>query len=1062
MHVDDRGGDALLARRQRVDLADLPREPGEDLAAAGLLPGARGAGLHPDLEASLSAAAAVEISVRPAGAQHQHAPGSPHRLGDRVPGEVGVAPVVQVGEHPDLAAAQHAHGPQSAQRVLHRRGRSLGSAHPLATQPLRLATEGVPRLVEPERDVEVEDEERATLEPRLRLPGADRTGAREILHRLEPDLHELPLELGRGRRHAHGVVGPARATRPLPDPSLHLIPPLRHELEDLVARVLHLRRDVGGRGRTEVARAGHLHEPVHDGGEVHPHRLGGEHVGAARAHGREAVDLQDPELPARVEAVVDARAVRAAERRERLAREILRFGGQLLADLRRTGQLHLAPGLAGLVLVAIDRRALPEEELDGKERLRRRVAEQPDVDLAPLDELLGQHSLVEGLEDDVGRLAQLLLVVDDLDAEGDGLVARLDDHRVGELGNLGVAILQHDELRGGQTVLQEDHLRDDLVERERVRQRTGSHVGHADHLQDARHVRVAGLTLQAVRDVEHEAGTLALDHARHEVLQPGDEVLVRLEGPGLVAALAQGVRDALDLLEAELLAVGAPEEIDDVLAVPVVDDGDFHDSRAASVGVESAPFFIASGEREPHEKRVGRRLERALWGVLGRFSRSRGDPRGRQSSTMWLNFNHEVDDIHPMITRKLIPRLRDSLSDSPVVFLQGARQTGKSTLTKELASRGFGESGGPARYLTLDDPVSLASARSDPDGFLAGIEEPVVIDEVQRSPDLARAIKRSVDGDRRPGRFLLTGSASVRVVPEISEFLAGRMEIHVLWPLSRGEIHTRQETFIDRAFEAKSRELRVDGPIEDLWPDVVAGGFPEALKRRRRDRRDAWFDSYVTTVLQREVRDLANVEGLSRMPQLLDLLASRVAGPVNFADLSRGLGIPQTTLKRYTSLLEATFLVHLVPAWTRARAGRLVKSPKLFLVDTGLLVSRLGIDADSLRSRASEAGPVLESFVFQEFHKQAGWSAVGPRIHHFRTHGGREVDLVLEDRRGRVVGVEVKASAGVHPGDLAGLKALRDAAGKRFLRGIVLYGGAESVTFAPDLMAIPLQSLWSD
>jgi hypothetical protein len=409
-----------------------------------------------------------------------------------------------------------------------------------------------------------------------------------------------------------------------------------------------------------------------------------------------------------------------------------------------------------------------------------------------------------------------------------------------------------------------------------------------------------------------------------------------------------------------------------------------------------------------------------------------------------------------ILKRHLVPPVLASLKDSPVVFIQGARQTGKSTLAKSLSEHGF-----PSRYLTLDDAVTLSAAQGDPQGFIAGLDSPVIIDEVQRAPALALAIKAAVDADRKPGQFLLTGSANVLLLPKVSESLAGRIEIHTLWPLSQGELEETPDNFVDALFKAKFSTASITA--ED-WNRTVArmaqGGYPEMLQRQTEERRQAWFGSYITTILQRDVRDITNVRDLGDLPRLLALVASRASSLVDYADLARSLSMPQTTVKRYMGLLEATFLTQTLPAWFTNIGKRLAKSPKLLLTDTGLLTHLLGVDSNRLRTDRTLAGGVLENFVALELLKQRGWSKLQPNLFHFRTSNGEEVDLILEDGAGNIVGVEVKASATIDAGHFKGLKVLAEAAGERFVRGIVLYGGKEAVPFGKNLHALPLSALW--
>jgi predicted AAA+ superfamily ATPase len=410
-----------------------------------------------------------------------------------------------------------------------------------------------------------------------------------------------------------------------------------------------------------------------------------------------------------------------------------------------------------------------------------------------------------------------------------------------------------------------------------------------------------------------------------------------------------------------------------------------------------------------------------------------------------------------MLPRQLSSRVLAALKDTPVVFVQGARQTGKSTLVKALTQEQH-----PARYLTLDDAGTLAAAQGDPQGFIANLGGPVVLDEAQRVPALARAIKLAVDANRQPGRFLLTGSASVLLVPKLSESLAGRMEVLTLWPLSQGEIAGTTENFIDAVFARKPPVFRrCDEGWSDLLKRMVQGGYPEMLQRAAAERRRSWFGSYITTILQRDVRDMAQIDGLAEMPRLLGLLASRSSALLNFSDLSRGLAMPMSTLKRYMTLLEATFLVQLLPAWSTNLGTRLVKSPKLLLHDTGLLNYLIGADESRLKADPMLAAPILENFVVMELQKQRAWSKAQPSLFHFRTPPGLEVDIVLENSAGQIVGIDIRASASVNPDDFRGLRALADMSGDRFIRGLVLYAGSETLPFGKGLLAAPAASLWS-
>jgi len=410
-----------------------------------------------------------------------------------------------------------------------------------------------------------------------------------------------------------------------------------------------------------------------------------------------------------------------------------------------------------------------------------------------------------------------------------------------------------------------------------------------------------------------------------------------------------------------------------------------------------------------------------------------------------------------MYLRNLTRNIVEALGDTPVVLLNGARQTGKSTLVQWICKNQH-----PAQYVTLDDVSVLSAAQTDPAGFLAGFSGPLVVDEIQRVPELFLALKAQVDRDRTPGRFLLTGSANVLVLPKLADTLTGRMEILSLWPFSQGEIQSHKETFVDSVFSPEySRSKEATEEKDSLFQSILIGGFPEVIQRTSEARRKAWFNAYITTILQRDIRDLSRIEGLASIPRLLSLLAIRSGHLLNFSEISRASGLPQATLKRYMALLEATFLIKRLPPWSANLSKRLVKSPKIFVIDTGLLGYLIGMDKNRLSAEPERAGPLLENFVIMELTKQTSWSQTRPAMFHFRTQvGSKEVDIVLEDAAGRIVGIEVKAAHTIKAGDLVGLKLLAEEAQDRFVRGIVLYTGSQFVPFGNNIMAVPVSALW--
>jgi uncharacterized protein len=401
-----------------------------------------------------------------------------------------------------------------------------------------------------------------------------------------------------------------------------------------------------------------------------------------------------------------------------------------------------------------------------------------------------------------------------------------------------------------------------------------------------------------------------------------------------------------------------------------------------------------------------------------------------------------------MISRALAPKIQEALADTPVVLIGGSRQVGKSTLAKQVSS---------APYLTFDDLDTLETAKRDPIGFIERLPRQVILDEIQRVPELMLPIKASVDRRREPGRFLLTGSANVLLLPKAAESLAGRMAVFTLYPVSQLELEGREETFIDQVF-AQNFETMPRG-AEDVLERILAGGYPEAVTRSVA-RREAWFEDYVKTFVQRDVRDLANITGLIDFARLLRLLALRTSTVLNQADVARDAGLNAVTFKRYYALLEASYLLHTLPAWFFNPHKRLVKAPKLHLTDTGLAAHLSNTTLATLEQERDRLGALLETFVAAELLKQLGWSKTRGQLYHYRLHGGSEVDLVLENQKGQLVALEVKATATPRQDDFRGIESFRADVGKRFQGGIVLHTGERVLPFAKGLWAMPVSSLW--
>ena len=404
--------------------------------------------------------------------------------------------------------------------------------------------------------------------------------------------------------------------------------------------------------------------------------------------------------------------------------------------------------------------------------------------------------------------------------------------------------------------------------------------------------------------------------------------------------------------------------------------------------------------------------------------------------------------------RLIEPHLVEALADSPAVLIHGPRQCGKTTLARIVgASRGY-------RYVTFDDDVVRSAAQDDPLGFAAGLPARVILDEVQKAPALFAALKMEIDRRRTPGRFLLTGSTHVLLVPKLSESLAGRLQTLRLHPLAQCELEQRGSGFLDALFAGVftiERSERLGGQLPDR---ITAGGYPAALTRPPGRRRSNWYYDHVDALIQHDVRDLARIRQLEILPRLLAAAASQTARMFNVSDLAAPFEVSRPTIRDYVTLLERVFLLERLPAWHSNRLSRLVKRPKLHLGDTGIASALLGMDGPALAYDRTLFGQLLETFVFQELRRQASWHDARMSFHHFRDKDGTEVDIVIERGTTRVAGVEVKASGTVRAADFRGLRKLQGALGYRFAGGVVLYDGEATVPFGDRLHAVPVRRLF--
>jgi len=381
----------------------------------------------------------------------------------------------------------------------------------------------------------------------------------------------------------------------------------------------------------------------------------------------------------------------------------------------------------------------------------------------------------------------------------------------------------------------------------------------------------------------------------------------------------------------------------------------------------------------------------------------------------------------------------------------GTRGCGKSSLVRNFISK-------ERKYITLDNDAALGSARYDPAGFVRGMDS-AIIDEVQKAPELLLAIKQSVEDDGRPGRFLLTSSANLVLLQHLPESLASRMEIITLLPISRAEIDGSRPTFLTAAF---SGEL-VEPPFQliggDLLQTVVAGGYPEML-RRKEPRRKSWARDYVMNLVRQDAWEIGGVEKLDRLPRLLEALATHSGQLTNFSQIGSQLELDDKTTQKYTGILEQLFLVQRVPAWFESRLSRPVKAPKLHFVDSGMHAAMLGLSAEKVAKNRAAFGALLGTFVYSEIVKQASWSNELYTVNHFRDKDQDKVDFLIEDESGALIGIEVKPAATVYGTDFKGLRKIQVHCGDKLKLGVVLYDGTKAVAFGDRLFAAPISCLW--
>ncbi len=409
-------------------------------------------------------------------------------------------------------------------------------------------------------------------------------------------------------------------------------------------------------------------------------------------------------------------------------------------------------------------------------------------------------------------------------------------------------------------------------------------------------------------------------------------------------------------------------------------------------------------------------------------------------------------------SRRLEKIVTDSLASFRIVVVTGPRQAGKTTLVRRVLD-------GKGSLARLDDDATRQAAMADPEGFVSFGATPRAIDEVQLGGDaLVRAVKAVVDTDTSPGQFLLNGSADFLTVPTLSESLAGRAVFHDLWPFSQGEIEGTGDGLLAAAFADPDRLIDVDSPLapDEYLERICMGGYPEVVSLNARTRR-VWFRNYVRTVTQRDITELTGARRAQQLPRLLSLLAANTAGELVATRIhaDSGLGSRDTT-DDYIGYLQMTYLVHLLPAWSRNLTRKITRHPKVHIADSGLAAHLLGKDPGALRRPTDPGrGPLVETFVVDELVRQSSFlDEPEVRLHHLRDRDGAELDVVAEASDGRVVAFEVKASRSVNQADAKWLAWLRDKIPDDFVCGIVFHTGDRAFRLGDRLLALPIAALW--
>jgi len=397
--------------------------------------------------------------------------------------------------------------------------------------------------------------------------------------------------------------------------------------------------------------------------------------------------------------------------------------------------------------------------------------------------------------------------------------------------------------------------------------------------------------------------------------------------------------------------------------------------------------------------------------------------------------------------------LLNALGTRRIVILAGARQCGKTTLTKQLDSE-------TVIYRSLDDNALLKVAIDDPQGFVKHNKKTMIIDEIQRAPELLTAIKKAVDEDTRYGQYLITGSANIQTLPTVKESLAGRVRKIRLRPFTQGELLKKEPRFFERVLNQDFADNKSGYDKSEVLKVAFTGGYPEPLTMNDKERK-LWYRDYASTLIENDLKDVANIRRQDSMKDLLAIMAAFSSKLIDKSEITRNFSIAKTTLSDYINALESLYLIERVNPYLKSDYERINKQSKTFMTDTGLMSTVLNWKLDEVILNSDKSGKLMETFVFNQLSAQIDLASEDFNLYHYRDREKREIDFIVECDDETIIAIEVKAGSSLSNDSAKHLKWFKNniAKDKKFI-GIILYTGENAIPFGENLFAVPMNNLW--